>query len=668
MFRISKNDESIERPDPGDDQETWRPSAEGPVSSVGSSALRWLRGAKSADGSPEHTDDIEQTQVLHLTDVAEADDHIELSNPIHAAVTDSTPEKDEAKPVPAPRLVTPPAPKIRPPLDYDDDDDIGDFDDFGDLDGTLPPTPVQRTSYLAGIDTETIVPPAAPEVHEPAPAEAEDEPDDRAVDAPQVHTHAADEAEAEKAAAKPASHPPSAPVDPALSLSPIPELQPESEQTSAPSSLPSGDSDNGDVAERTSSNTGLGALLRKSDRSETENQGSAGRDQADEAIDDDWHAQLADVVEKDEPPIETRPEHQPETMKQPANAGPEDLPVFSLSKPRTPLATSEKPEADEDDVPIPPLLSKTLRKKNDINPPLSSHPANASDLSPEQLSLGIVANVPRLRRFAAVQIGDEPEADRLVQITTEMALANPAALETAGDLGFALITLLCRQRNDMLHSSSSLPRTAEEARAFETSVCRALAGADQFEIHQFARAMNGLDERDRVLLVMVALENFSYEQVSEIIGIPAEQVTTEVTKARMSLRQSLAVDEARVDGESSAANTPHAHEVEIHGYLDGELGPDHMADIDALVEEDEDAADLLMHYGIQGDLIRRLYAPLLNRPIPGSMLHALSTSAKPTRWGFRFMPRRALRASSLMITLGALFSQVAAIFSTVIDR
>ncbi|MGI9506487.1 MAG: sigma factor-like helix-turn-helix DNA-binding protein [Geminicoccaceae bacterium] len=667
MFRISKNDESIERPDPGDDQETWRPSTEGPVSSVGSSALRWLRGAKSADGPPELADDIEQTQVLHLTDVAEADDHIELSNPIHATVTDNTPGKDKAEPAPAPRLVKPSAPKVRPPLDYDDDDDIGDFDDFGDLDGTLPPAPVQRTSYLAGIDAEALVPPAAPEVHKTVPAEAEDELDNHAVDAPQGHGHAAGEAEAEEAAPKPASHPPSAPVDPSLSLSPIPELQPESEQTSAQSSQPSSDSDNGNEGERTS-NTGLGAMLRKSDRSEGENQNKAGRDHAEEAIDDDWHAQLADVVERDEAPVEARPQHQPETMKQPANAGPEDLPVFSLSKPRTPLATSEKPEADEDDLPIPPLLSKTLRKKNDFIPPLSSHPANASDLSPEQLSLGIVANVPRLRRFAAVQIGDEPEADRLVQITTEMALANPAALETAGDLGFALITLLCRQRNEMLHSSSSLPRTAEEARAFETSVCRALAGADQFEIHQFARAMNGLDEQDRVLLVMVALENFSYEQVSEIIGVPTEQVMAEVTKARMSLRQSLAVDEARANGESSAANTPHAHEVEIHGYLDGELGPDHMADIDALVEEDEDAADLLMHYGIQGDLIRRLYAPLLNRPIPGSMLHALSTSAKPTRWGFRFMPRRALRASSLMITLGALFSQVAAVFSTVIDR
>lgn len=663
LFRISKNDESIERPEPGDDQEMWRPSTEGSVNTVGSSALRWLRGAKSVDVPPEHADDVEQTQVLHLTDAADTDDHLELSNPIAAKVAANKPKQEEAAPAPAPRRAQPVATKVRPPLDYDDDDDIGDFDDFGDLDGILPPAPVQRASYLAEIDTETIAPPAPPEIPDSAPPEAEGRLDDQDIDAPQAQEHVTEEMHAAEAAPEPAQPAPSAPLDPALSLRPIPELQPDSEQASA---QPIGNTERSVDGER-SVNAGLGAILRKSDRSEGDSQISDSPEHADEAIDDNWHAQLADVVEGDEPPIEPS-QNQAAPTTQPVNAGPEDLPVFSLSKPRTPVANSEKSASDEDDVPIPPLLSKTLRRKIDVNPALTSLPANASDLSPEQLSLGIVANVPRLRRFAAVQIGDETEADRLVQITAEMALANPAALQTAGDLGFALVKLLCRQRKDMLHASSSLPRTAEEARSFETSVCRALAGADQFEIHQFARAMNGLDEQDRVLLVMVALENLSYEQMAEVIGVPTEQVMAEVAKARMRLRQTLAVDEARANGESSASSSPHSHEVEIHGYLDGELGPDHMADIDALVEEDEDAADLLMHYGIQGDLIRRLYAPLLNRPLPGSMLHALSTSAKPTRWGFRFMPKRTLRASSLMIMLGALFSQVAAVFSAVIDR
>ncbi len=77
-----------------------------------------------------------------------------------------------------------------------------------------------------------------------------------------------------------------------------------------------------------------------------------------------------------------------------------------------------------------------------------------------------------------------------------------------------------------------------------------------------------------------------------------------------------------------------------------------MADVDALVEYDEDAADRLLHYGIQGDLIRRLYAPLLNRPIPGKMLDALGAAAKPAKRGFGFSARRALSIGVVVIVLG----------------
>ena len=124
----------------------------------------------------------------------------------------------------------------------------------------------------------------------------------------------------------------------------------------------------------------------------------------------------------------------------------------------------------------------------------------------------------------------------------------------------------------------------------------------------------------------------------------------------MRLRQALAMDELGANAGTSAISTAHSQEIEIHGYLDGELDGHHMANVDALVEYDEDAADRLLHYGIQGDLIRRLYAPLLNRPVPGNMLDALATTVRPARRGFGFSARRALSAGGLLIALGSAVS------------
>ena len=153
---------------------------------------------------------------------------------------------------------------------------------------------------------------------------------------------------------------------------------------------------------------------------------------------------------------------------------------------------------------------------------------------------------------------------------------------------------------------------------------------------------------------LVSLENFTYDQVAEIVRIPIERVMATVSGARMRLRQTLAADEAAAAARRPVIDGPHPREIEIHGYLDGELDSHHMAEVDALVEQDEDAADRLLHYGIQGDLIRRLYAPLLNRPIPGAMLETFGEAAKASqqRRVFPFGPRKALIAGAVALALG----------------
>lgn len=387
-------------------------------------------------------------------------------------------------------------------------------------------------------------------------------------------------------------------------------------------------------------------------------------DDSDDSVGDDWHAHLADVLGNNDDaslstpedpapanvPVKTaRPPHKPVFRDQDEQSSP----VIPLSRTLTELANTDKQAEEKADIPPFSLLTRTAPQKTAPNQPPSALPAEATELSLVQLSFGIVANVPRLRRFAAAQIGDELLADRLVQTTAETALADPGSLRPASDLGLALIKLLYRHRESMLADPSAIDRSPEDVQTFETALCRGLAGADQFEMHQFATAINGLDERDREFLIMVNLENLTYDQIADIVQMPKERVMAMVSNARMRLRQALASDESMDKGKSSTAIfTPHPQEIDIHGYLDGELDSGHMAEIDALVEHDEDAADRLVHYGIQGDLIRRLYTPLFNRPLPGALLESLSTAAKPARRGFRFGARRALIAGAIIVVLG----------------
>lgn len=333
--------------------------------------------------------------------------------------------------------------------------------------------------------------------------------------------------------------------------------------------------------------------------------------------------------------------------------------IVPLSSTLTELAVETEPSQGDDgeDVLVPPLSIKPQDRSaiaESQQAVAAVVPTLPAMLSTEERALAIIAQVPRLRRFAAAQIGDEQEADRLVGTTAQSVLTDPTVLGQAEDQNLAMLMMLCRRRQSDLSGAARLARSASSAKAFQTTLCAKLVGADQFEIHQFAQAINLIDEEDRTLLLLAALEGLSYEQIATIVQRPVGQVMLRLAEARMGLRQALNAEE----GKEQPLAEAHPREIEIHGYLDGELDQRHMAEMDSLVEHDRDAADRLLHYGIQGDLIRRIYAPLLNRPIAQEMLATFSTAFRakpdePVKRGFFRSARLALFAGAIVMVLGA---------------
>ena len=154
----------------------------------------------------------------------------------------------------------------------------------------------------------------------------------------------------------------------------------------------------------------------------------------------------------------------------------------------------------------------------------------------------VVGYVPHLRRFARALSGDTALADDLVQDCVERALRKQHLFDETRSLKTWLFTILRnlfvsslrRKSRDVVSQSTDDLAQAEQAVLPEQEHRLALA--------DIARALDSLPPSHREVVVMVALEDFSYREVAEITGVPIGTVMSRLSRARGSLR--LILDDA----------------------------------------------------------------------------------------------------------------------------
>jgi RNA polymerase sigma-70 factor (ECF subfamily) len=151
----------------------------------------------------------------------------------------------------------------------------------------------------------------------------------------------------------------------------------------------------------------------------------------------------------------------------------------------------------------------------------------------------ITGEVPHLRRFARALTGDAALADDLVQDCIERALRKQHLFDEARSLRTWLFTIL---RNLYI---SGLRRSAH-GRA-DKSVDEMISGEDAVRPEQESRlamsdialALDRLPTAHREVLLLIALEDMSYREVAEIIGVPVGTVMSRLSRARGNLRAML---------------------------------------------------------------------------------------------------------------------------------
>ena len=155
----------------------------------------------------------------------------------------------------------------------------------------------------------------------------------------------------------------------------------------------------------------------------------------------------------------------------------------------------------------------------------------------EALGEEIIQLLPRLRRFARALVGNPHDADDLVQIAIERALARSEQLRAGAPLSSWMFGIL---RNAWIDETRSRARRSRLFAPEELGEHVAdPTGGQQAESLVVQEAVAGLPEEQREVIALVLIEGLSYREAAGILGVPVGTVTSRLARAREVLQVSL---------------------------------------------------------------------------------------------------------------------------------
>jgi RNA polymerase sigma-70 factor (ECF subfamily) len=143
----------------------------------------------------------------------------------------------------------------------------------------------------------------------------------------------------------------------------------------------------------------------------------------------------------------------------------------------------------------------------------------------------IVPYIPNLRRYARALVGDRDGADDLVQDTLERAVRK-FHLWRPGDLRAWLFSIM----HNVFVNQLKARRISPDVEIDETFAAR-VPGVTRADVMDLQRALGTLAPEQREVVLLVALEDMSYADVSRALGIPMGTVMSRLSRGRERLRR-----------------------------------------------------------------------------------------------------------------------------------
>lgn len=157
--------------------------------------------------------------------------------------------------------------------------------------------------------------------------------------------------------------------------------------------------------------------------------------------------------------------------------------------------------------------------------------------SRRELHEEIVALLPRLRRFARTLVRSPHDADDLVQIAVERALARSDQLRPDSQVASWMFGIL---RNAGIDEARAWGRRQRRFAPPESGENVAEHTEDtRAEILSVQESMASLPEEQRTAVSLVLIEGFSYKEAAEIMNVPVGTLTSRLARGREALQAML---------------------------------------------------------------------------------------------------------------------------------
>ncbi|HUL95587.1 MAG TPA: RNA polymerase sigma factor [Usitatibacter sp.] len=154
----------------------------------------------------------------------------------------------------------------------------------------------------------------------------------------------------------------------------------------------------------------------------------------------------------------------------------------------------------------------------------------------------IVPFIPNLRRYARALVGDRDAADDLVQDTLERAVRK-FHLWRPGDLRAWLFSIM----HNVFVNQLKGRKTGTHVEIDENMVAAPIPTATSVDVLDMQRGLQALVPEQREVVLLVALEDMSYADVSRALGIPIGTVMSRLSRGREKLRKFMAGDVTRTN-------------------------------------------------------------------------------------------------------------------------
>lgn len=162
---------------------------------------------------------------------------------------------------------------------------------------------------------------------------------------------------------------------------------------------------------------------------------------------------------------------------------------------------------------------------------------------PDTFSRDLIDLLPNLRRFALSLSRSGDIADDLVQLTCQKALANRGGFTPGTRMDAWLFRILRNSWIDLVRRRRNEGQSIDIDEAYDVPGQSGAADADtRLLLAQTLEAIHALPDDQRELMLLVCVEELSYRETADVLGIPIGTVMSRLARARKHLGEQLGIN------------------------------------------------------------------------------------------------------------------------------